>query len=346
MRKGQNADAQEKKAATIRQVAELAGVSVATVSRALAGSDLVSAERLERVNQAVQALNYTPNQIARSFRTKKTRFVGLVISDIENPFFTSVVRGVEKALREANYSLLLTNSDEDAQIEWEHLQHLHAQGVAGIILSPTASDSKKYAAYLERGVNMVALDRMPGNIKMDRVTVNNADGVYAAVQHLAEQGHRQIAFIAGLPNASTASERLAGYERAMRDFGFSTQPEWIRQGNFRREGGFQAMKALLQMTSRPSAVISANNLMTLGALQAIYECGARVPSDIAVVGYDDMAWASSLNPPLTVIAQPTQELGRVAAQLLLDRIRDPKLPFRHIMLDTHLIVRASSGIGA
>jgi DNA-binding LacI/PurR family transcriptional regulator len=257
-----------------------------------------------------------------------------------------VVRGVEKALREANYSLLLTNSDEDAQIEWEHLQHLHAQGVAGIILSPTASDSKKYAAYLERGVNMVALDRMPGNIKMDRVTVNNADGVYAAVQHLAEQGHRQIAFIAGLPNASTASERLAGYERAMRDFGFSTQPEWIRQGNFRREGGFQAMKALLQMTSRPSAVISANNLMTLGALQAIYECGARVPSDIAVVGYDDMAWASSLNPPLTVIAQPTQELGRVAAQLLLDRIRDPKLPFRHIMLDTHLIVRASSGIGA
>lgn len=332
----------KKKSVTIRQVAELAGVSVATVSRALAGSDLVSSELSERVNNAVRTLNYKPNLIARSFRTQKTRIVGLVISDIENPFFTSVVRGIEKVLRDAGYSLLLTDSNEDEKIEWEHLMNLRAEGVAGVILTPSAKDSKKYEEYIESGMTLVAIDRVPRNLKADRVTVNNIDGVYTAVNHLMEQGHKKIGFITGLPNISTAYERQMGYERAMKAYGLTIQPDWIQQGNFRRDGGFQAMMNILKLKDRPTAVISGNNLMTLGALAAIYDCKIKVPTEMAVVGYDDMVWADALNPPLSVIAQPTLELGRVAAQLLLDRIQDPQRSFRHIMLDTQLIVRASS----
>jgi DNA-binding LacI/PurR family transcriptional regulator len=254
-----------------------------------------------------------------------------------------VVRGIESVLREANYSLLLTNSDEDEKIEWEHLQNLRAEGVAGLILAPTAKNSKKYEEYVESGMTMVAIDRILLNLKIDRVTVNNIDGVHTAVNHLVDQGHQRIGFIAGLSKISTAYERQMGYERAMQSYGFTILPEWIQQGNFRRAGGYQAMMNILKLEDRPTALISANNLMTLGALQAIYECGVKIPSEIALVGYDDMAWASSLNPPLTVIAQPTMELGRVAAQLLLDRIQDSTRPFRHIMLDTQLIVRASTG---
>lgn len=332
-----------KKAATIRQVAELAGVSIATVSRALAGSDLVSSELIERVNQAARTLNYKPNLIARSFRTQRTRMVGLVISDIENPFFPAVVRGIEKVLRESNYSLLLTNSDEDEKIEWEHLQNLRAEGVAGIILAPTARDSKKYEELIESGMTLVAIDRLPAALKVDRVTANNMDRVYSAVSHLVEQGHQKIGFIAGLPKISTAYERQLGYERAMHDYGFPIHPDWIQQGSFRRENAFQAMMRILDLEDRPTAVISANNLMTLGALQAINERQVKIPDEMAIVGYDDMSWATSLNPPLTVIAQPNLELGRVAAQLLLDRLQDHSRPHRHIILDTQLIVRASSG---
>lgn len=336
-------DFTKKKTVTIREVAEMAGVSVATVSRALAGSDLVSSELIARVNNAAKALDYKPNQMARNFRTQKTRMIGLVISDIENPFFTSVVRGVEMVLREANFSLLLTNSDEDEKIEWEHLQNLRAEGVAGLIIAPTAKDTKKYDELIESGMLLVAIDRMPANIKTDRVTVNNSDGTYTAVKHLIDQGHQKIGFIAGLAKLSTAYERQKGYERAMKDAGLTIEPGWVQEGNFRRDGGFTGMMNILALRNRPTAVIAANNLMTLGALQAIYERHVHIPSEMAIVGYDDMAWASSLNPPLTVIAQPTFELGRVAAQLLLDRIKDKDRSFRHIILDTQLIVRASSG---
>lgn len=331
------------KPVTIRQVAELAGVSVATVSRALSGSNLVSSELVERVNNAARELNYKPNLIARSFRTQQTRMIGLVISDIENPFFPSVVRGVESVIRNSNYSLLLMNSDEDEKLEWENLRSLRAEGVAGLILAPTARDSKKYEELLESGVKLVMIDRIPGNLKIDRVTVNNFEGVRTAVDHLYTQGHKKIGFISGLSRISTAYERQLGYEQGMQFHGLPVEPGWVQQGNFRREGGYHAMMNLLQLDNRPTAVIAANNLMTLGALQAIYEAGIQVPSEMAVVGFDDMPWASSLNPPLTAIAQPGQEMGRIAAQLLLERIADHNRPYRHTMLETQLIVRASSG---
>jgi LacI family transcriptional regulator len=331
------------KTVTIRQVAEQAGVSVATVSRVFAGTDHVSNELTERVQKVAQSLNYQPNRIARNLRTQKTKTAALVITDIENPFFTSVVRGAEQVFRDAGFTLLLTNTDEDEEIETQHLLNLRAEGVAGIILAPTSKEVSLYEQYNHAGMIIVAIDRFPKKFQFDRVTVNNAGGVQSAVNHLVEQGHSRIGYIGGITKISTAAERYTGFVRGMEDHQLLIRADWVRQGNFKRDGGFIAMKTILSTGDHPTAVISANNLMTLGALQAIYELGLKIPADIAIVGFDDMAWANSLNPPLTAIAQPTHEMGQVAAQLLLSRISDPTRAYRHVILDTHLILRESSG---
>lgn len=343
MNKSKTEDSNVKKPATIHHVAKLAGVSTATVSRVLAGADLVSDELIARVNKAARELNYHTNRTARNLRMQKNQTAALVISDIENPFFTSIVRGVEGVLRKAGYMLILTNSDEDEQIEWDHLMNLRAEGVAGVIIAPTGSDAKRYDQLIQAGMTMVAIDRVPPNLAVDRVTVNNGDAVYAATKYLINQGHSQIGVIAGLSNISTALERKTGYERAMKEKNFPINPTWIQQGNFRQEDGHKAMRNILHLDPPPTAVIALNNLMTLGALQAIYEEKVKVPEQMAIIGFDDMAWGNSSTPPLTAVAQPTHELGRVAAELLLDRINDPSRPLRHVILDTELIIRASAG---
>lgn len=331
------------RAATIRQVAEQAGVSTATVSRVLSGAGRVSDELVKRVTHAAEKLNYHPNRTARELRTQRGYTAALIIPDIENPFFTSIARGVEQILRAAGYTLILINSDEDEQIEMQHLMQLHADGVSGVILAPTSQDPQKYEQLVEAGMNLVAIDRIPRKLRADSVAVNNQDAIYQATQHLFEMGHRQIGFISGLPNVSTAYERRQGFEQAIERLGITTLPKWIQQGNFRQEEGSAAMNRILRLANRPTAVITANNMMTLGALKAVYENKLVIPDDIAIVGFDDVEWASSLNPPLTVIAQPTRELGQAAARLLLGRIKRRDLPFHYVVLNTQLIVRASSG---
>lgn len=330
------------KPANIRQVAEQAGVSIATVSRVLAGGENVSAEAIERVRAAALSLNYQPNRIARSLRRQRTSTAALVVTDIENPFFTTVLRGVEQVLRLAGYALLLTYSDENEQNEKQHLLNLRAEGVAGVILAPTSRDMDFYNQLTQSGMVMVAIDRCPDKLRIDRVTVNNISGVRAAVEHLVELGHTRIGFISGLHRISTAAERYEGFEQGMKSHKLPVQPGWVQDGNFRREGGYAAMLNILKQDNRPSAVICSNNMMSLGALQAIYDSKLHIPDDISIVGFDDMPWATALHPPLTVIAQPINEMGVVAAQLLLDRIQNPAHSLRHVILDTHLIVRESS----
>ncbi len=327
----------------IRQVAELAGVSTATVSRVLAGQGGVSDELIEKVHAAIRALDYHPNRTARNLRRRVTQTVGVVISDIQNPFFTSVIGGIEKVLDAAGYTLLLCNSDEDPKREKAHMTTLRAEGVAGIILASTRADTEVYRQMLEAGIPLVAIDRLPGQLNLDVVTVTNMQGARSAVAHLAELGHRRIALISGPCQISTSRERQKGYEQALRERGLAVSPELIQFSNFRQAGGYEAMLALLALPAPPTAVLVSNNLMTLGALQAIHERGLRIPSDMAVVGFDDMPWATSLQPPLTVVAQPTFALGEAAARLLLDRLGDPNRPCQHVVLETQLVVRASSG---
>jgi DNA-binding LacI/PurR family transcriptional regulator len=329
----------------MREVAAEAGVSLATVSRVLAGSADVAPELAGRVKLVAKALGYHPNAAARGLRTGRSLTVGLVVPDIQNPFFTSVMSGLEDVLRAGNYSLFLANAAEDVERERLHLQRLLADGAAGVLFVPVAPPEVHYHYLRAAGIPVVTLSRDHPQLNADSVTVDNTAGVQGAVRHLIGLGHRRIAFINGPVFRSTSRERLAGYEQALREAAIPIEPELIRISDFRQAGGFESMRALLAMGDRPTAVMSGNNMMTLGALEAIHSGGVRVPDEIALVGFDDMPWATSLKPSLTAVAQPTFEIGRTAAQLLLDRLQDPELPVRHIVLETTLHVRASCGAG-
>jgi len=326
---------------TIQQVAEKAGVSTATVSRVLNDSDLVADEFKSHVRQTIDELGYYPNRAARHLRAGRVRKVGVLFADISNPFFTSILAGIEATLQQADNILVLGNSNEDPNIEELHLNAFLEEGVAGIILAATSASKNQYKDVLQAGIPMLTIDRAVEDLKTDSVTINNSDAAYHATSHLISLGHRDIAFIGGPEMMSTAHLRKLGYLEAMKDAG-NLAPR-IQLSNFRQEGGYQAMQMLLDSANHPSALLVANNQMTLGALQCIHEHQLAIPKDIALVGFDDPPWVTSLQPPLTVIAQPTFEMGRIAARLLLDRIQTPENPIQRIILGTQLIIRKSCG---
>ncbi len=328
---------------TIRDVARKAGVSIATVSRALHSPEGVREAARVRVEEAAKELNYLPNTVARSLRMSKTQVVGVIVTDIENPFFTSVVRSIENVLLESDYFLILFNSDEDEEREKILLKILRGENVAGIILVPSIKDSTVYRELMGLGIPLVAIDRLPpSDLDIDRVSITNEAGAYDAVKYLIEIGHSRIGLVSGPLQHSTATDRKSGYERALNEYSIAIRPELITYGDFKQEGGYQAMMKLLELEAPPTAVLTGNNLMTLGALQAIHEKHLIVPDQISLIGYDDMPWGMSLQPPLSAIAQPTNELGTTAARLLLERLQKPQKKFDHIELNTKLVLRASA----
>ena len=329
--------------ATIKRVADHARVSIATVSRAFADPQAVSPELRLRVEEAARALNYQPSRAARALRSGTSRAVGVVIPDLENPFFTAVVRGIDIVLQAAGYTLLLASANEDTARERSVLETLRAEGVAGIIFVPINATRDAYRHVLAPPLHTVVIDRLPSNLRADHVTVDNVEGTRAGVAHLLDLGHRDVALLSGPLRHSTAKEREQGYEQALRAAGVPLRADLVYRGDFREGGGYDGMRALLALPRRPSAVLVANNLMTLGAFRALHEAGVRIPDEVALVGFDDMPWATSLNPPLTAIGQPSQDIGSAAADLLLGRIAHPDRTFRHVMLETTLVVRASSG---
>lgn len=330
-------------AVTIREVAAEAGVSTATVSRVLAGPDKVRKPARERVLLAVRKLDYHPNRLARDLRAGLRKVIGVVIPDLQNPFLTGVVHGVEAVLYEAGYTLVLGHSDGLAERERAHLAVLRGEGAAGLILIPDNGAGTSYASLQAWEIPVVAVDRVPKGLQVDLVATNNREGVREAVAHLLGHGYRTIGFINGPEGLSVTRERLAGYRDALAASGVAVRDAFIVHSDFRHAGGKAAMTRLLGMPKPPRAVVVANNLMTLGALQAIHEQGVRIPEEMAVVGFDDMPWATSLRPPLTAVAQPAEELGGAAAQLLLERLQDRHRLVRHVILPTRLMVRASCG---
>lgn len=330
-------------APTIKLVADRAGVSIATVSRVFADPDAVSDTLRLRVEEAARALNYRPSRAARTLRIGTSRAVGVVIPDLENPFFTAVVRGIEVVLHAAGYTLLLANSDEDATREREVMETLRADGVAGIIFVPINDARDAYTEVLAPPLQVVAVDRSPKHFRPDLVTVDNVAGTRGAVEHLFAMGHKEVALLGGPLRHSTAKERERGYRDALSAAGRPIRPELIYYGDFKEKGGYEGMTALMSLPKRPSAVFVANNLMTLGAFRAVHELGIRIPDEVALIGFDDMPWATSLNPPLTAVSQPSQEIGSSAAGLLLDRIARPERALRHVILDSSLVIRKSCG---
>jgi DNA-binding LacI/PurR family transcriptional regulator len=327
-------------------VAREAGVSMTTVSHALNGTRFVAEETKQRIFAAVERLKYEVNSVAQSLKSDKSHAIGLLITDISNPFFTSLVRGVEDVANRAGYSVILCNTDEDSEKELSYLRMLRRKRVDGILLAPTGTRQPFMDAVVEGGFPVVCIDRRSPGAPCDTVLVDNVGGARAAVDHLIDLGHRRIGVISGLAPVGTSSERLAGYREALRAHGLREDPALVQEGNSRLDGGYHRMLELLDLPTPPTAVFTTNNLMTLGALGALQARGVGVPDDVAVVGFDDFEWAVVLRPRLTTVAQPTYEIGETAARLLLERIeKKPDVAPRRVVLPTRLLVRESCGAG-
>lgn len=327
---------------TIEDVAQRAGVSTATVSRVIAGKPYVRDALRVRVLDAIRELNYRPSRVARSLRVQRSSIIGLIISDIQNPFFTSVVRAVEDVAQQRGFSVMLCNSDESKDKEAAYIDLLLDEQVSGLIVSPTSTDAGIYRRLVEANVPVVAIDRRVENTPMDMVVGDNVQAAFEVVSHLIANGYRRIAAVLGIPDASTGAERYEGYERALRAHGMSVESELVRQGMPRSDSGYRSTLQLLQLENPPDAIFTGNNLLTIGALRAIAELGLRIPDDVALAAFDEMEWMFLVKPALTVVAQPTYAMGKKAAELLLQRIADPNRPPQEVLLQPTIKVHESS----
>ncbi|WP_030264422.1 LacI family DNA-binding transcriptional regulator [Streptomyces violens] len=330
--------------ATMVDVARRAGVSVATVSHVLNETRPVRPDTRKSVLDAIDELGYTHNTLARSLVTSRTRSIGLAVSAISNPYFTEILQGVEAGALEAGYSLLIADPHDDPVHERKVVQLLHERRVDGMIVAPSAEPAALVEYVTKRAVPTVYLDRLVGDAH-DQVCAESTAPIRQLVEHLADLGHTRIGLIAGLPGLSTTTERVAGYREGLRSRGLPFAPELLAGGNSEAEGAEDATRHLLAAPEPPTAVITANNAMTIGALKALGEMGLRVPHDIALACFDDFSWADLFSPRLTAISQPSREIGAAAVQLLLDRLDDPARPPRTIRLPCKFVHRTSCGCG-
>ncbi|HEV2779374.1 MAG TPA: LacI family DNA-binding transcriptional regulator [Actinophytocola sp.] len=326
--------------ATINDVAARAGVSTATVSRALNGKSTVDPALVARVLDAARELGYQPNGPARNLRRQETAVLALIISDVENPFFTAIARGVEDIAQGVGYSVVLCNSDENADKERRYLDVAIQERVAGVIVSPTTAIN--IDRLLARGTPVVAVDRPLPDRTSDMVLVDTRLAAREATEHLIDQGYRNIGCITGPAGVRTADDRLAGYRDALRAARRRGSPRLVRRTEFKAAGAHKAARDLLAHPDPPDALLVANSAMAIGVLAALREYGRRPGADVGVIAFDDVPWAELVDPPLSVVAQPAYEIGTVAAQLLLARIADNDRPPTTTTLGARLIARGSS----
>ncbi len=326
----------------IKDVAEFAGVSTATVSRALADKPNVRPEAKQRVMEAVRELGYRPNRVARSLRSSRSNLIGLIVSDIENPFFQQVSRAVEDAALIHGYSVVLCNADENPEKEMRYLQLLCDENAAGVILSPTRKATEDSSAISGLNLPMVIIDRHIRGGEFDCVLTDNVQSAHLVISHLIARGRRRIAAVLGI-GSTTGRERQEGYIKALNDHGLQPSPELIKFANPKEEDGFAATLKLLRLEERPDAIFTSNSLLAAGVLQALKANRIPIPAAIAFASFDETRWAPLVDPPVTVIAQPTYEIGTTAAELLVKRIQDPSRSTREVVLTTKLIVRQSCG---
>lgn len=327
---------------TMQDVARLAGVSVATVSAVINGTATVSPERTEKVRQAMEGLDYHPDQVARSLRVGKTFAIGMVIPDITNAFFPQVIRGVEDAARAHGYSVILCNSNEDPQQEDRHLNMLFERRVDGVLLACT-NNAAAYDRLMRRRFPIVFFDRIPEAPHHGAVGTDNVDASYQAARHLIEQGHRDIAFIAGNVRLSPHAKRLEGYRKAMQEAHLPVRDSYLRFGDLRIETGYRIGVEMLRLQVPPTAIIASNNKMLLGMFRAMRELGVACPERISVIGFDDHVWSEFFNPPLTSVAQPGYEIGQRALDMLLKRMGgDAQAENELVLLPAALRVREST----
>jgi LacI family transcriptional regulator len=328
--------------ATLNDVARLAGVSMMTVSRVINGSGYTSPESRARVNQAIAELGYMPNVLARQLRSSRTKTLALVLTDIANPFFTTIARGVEDAARAQGYAVMFCNTDESVEEELEYVRVLIQRRVDGVLLVPATDSSGSLELLRKHGLPVVVLDRRLRSGEVDEVRGDSEGGAYLAVRHLLELGHRRIAVLAGPESVSTSADRVTGYRRALLEAGVDPGSQQILFGEYTEASGYEMTGRILGLADRPTAIFAGNNFIAFGAIQRLREAGLEIPDDMSIVVFDDLpqGW---IIPFLTVISQPAYEIGKQAAELMLERLAgdEPPAP-RTIVLPGSLIVRRSS----
>lgn len=327
----------------IDDVARMAGVSPATVSRVLSGSRRVTEDTRRRVLAVTSRFDYQPNRLAQNLRQGRAEMVGVVVSDIENPHFATMVRAVEDALYLRGKRVLLCNSSEDADKQASYLEVMAAERVLGVLISPSDPDGPEIERLLDLGIPIVAFDRAVSDPRADAVTADNVTAARLGTRLLIDAGHRRIGFVTGIAGVQTGEERLAGFRSAMQEAGLEGE---VADGHFTVDGGRAAIESLLERRPRLTALVVGNNQMTLGALDALRERKLAIPGDVALVAFDDPAWASLTEPPLTTLAQPLRQMAGAAVELLFERMEKRRSQPARLVFDFELRVRRSSGSAA
>jgi len=321
----------------IVDVAKQAGVSTASVSRVMSGMPGISEALRARVNAAVKSLGYRPDLAARRLRSGRTDTLGLIVSDICNPFFTEISRAVEDVAYQNRMRVFLCNADEDPDKEAFYLEMMRDENVSGVIMSPTLSLLKDLRPQ-DYPFPMVLVDRWARDVEADAVVLDNFDAGFRLTEHLIMQGYRRIVFLYGSVG-STGPQRHQGYLAAMSVAGLAAEAEPIAPSSARAR---EVAERLLHDTPRPDALVASSGLVLLGIAEAIKAAGVKVPTDTAVAGFDDLPWTSLVTPDITVIRQPTHEIGQTAIRLLLERVALPGRPVRRVVLRGELLVRGST----
>ena len=327
----------------IAEIARRANVSTATVSRTLNQSGPVKAATARKVWRAVTELNYVPNSHARALVSGRSRIIGVLVSDITNPFFPELLRGFEKGASDKQYDLLVTSTDYETSRMAACLRRMLERKVDGVAMMTSEMDLGLIKELSKRGVPIVFMDVGQVGPKMSHVAIDYGNGLRQAVDHLAALGHRRIAFISGPLQLHSARTRLNAFRDAIRAHGLDAEKKLIREGTHTAEGGRDAMTALLRLSKRPTAVVSSNDWTAIGALNAIAAAGLRVPQDISLVGFDDIPLASYTNPPLTSVRMSASDVGTVAFNALFGLISGERIEGDVYQIPTQLVARASSG---
>ncbi len=329
---------------SMNDVAKKAGVSIATVSRVLNNNGNVNEATRVKILKAIKDLKYQPSRVAKRLRSKSvsSNLFGVLIPDIENPFYVDVLRGIEELAYNNNSAIIMCNFGQDEKKEKLYLDILQSEAIDGLIAAPAREDDPQLKRMLKGGLPVVCVDRGLSGIDVDVVLVDNRTGAFNAVDYLIKSGYKRIAYIAGLPEIPSSRLREVGYKDALAENGIPFSKELVKFGNSKHESGIKLCGELLDLPNPPDAIFTGNNLITLGALETIHNRKLKIPEDIAIVGFDDMYWSSSLNPPLTAVRQPAYEIGKRAVELLIQRIQDPDRSCIQMTLNTELMKRSSA----
>lgn len=331
------------KKVTIREVAKRANVSIATVSRVLNNNYPVSEDVKIKVLEAISALNYQPNGIARSLKSKRTYMIGIVVGDITNPYFMQIVKGVESVVTTKGYNIILGSTNENPTQELKLLRLLNEKRVDAIILATCDNDGSYIKQLIEQGIPIVMVDRKIEGVNTDIIVEDNFSASYNLTNYLIKKGHKKISIVNGLLNISTGKERFEGFKRALEDNGIPIVEEYILKGNFNRENAYNSVKKMIETleSNLPTAIFAANNLMAEGAMIAIYEKKLRIPEDISIVSFGDISIPQLVKPKLTVISQNAYAIGQKAAEIVIERISGRKKEYKEFIMVPELQVGES-----